>query len=108
MKRGDLFRVYRGARSDPKDFRVFAVVSRGPLIDSRHSTVICAPVYSAQHGISTQVLLDSDDGMKSPCSIHCDELMSLPKTILTDFVSSLSSTKISLLNRALAVAVGLT
>jgi mRNA interferase MazF len=47
MKRGDFFRVYRGAQHDPKDYRVYLIVSRQELIDSPFSTVICAPVYSS-------------------------------------------------------------
>src|SRR2546421_9517658 len=47
---------------DPKKFRVFVVVSRPVLIDSRFSTVICAPVYSSQHGLSTQVLIGVEEG----------------------------------------------
>jgi mRNA interferase MazF len=55
MRRGDLFRVYRGNNTDAKDFRVFVVISRQLLINSKFSTVICAPIYSAHDGISTQV-----------------------------------------------------
>jgi len=43
MKRGDLYRVYKGSKNDPKAYRVFLVVSRQPLIDYGFSTVICAP-----------------------------------------------------------------
>jgi mRNA interferase MazF len=47
--------VYRGSRNDPKDYRVFLVLSRQLLVDSRFSTVICAPVYSKRDGLPTQV-----------------------------------------------------
>jgi len=57
MRRGDFYRVYRGTKYDPKDFRVFLVVSRQAVIDSQFSTVICAPVYSKYDGISTQIAL---------------------------------------------------
>ena len=42
MKRGELYRVFRGSKNDPKNYRVFLIVSRQPLIDFRFSTVICA------------------------------------------------------------------
>jgi hypothetical protein len=35
----------------PKRHRVFVVVSRQVVIDSRFSTVICAPVFSAHDGL---------------------------------------------------------
>jgi mRNA interferase MazF len=44
VKRGHLYRVYKGSVQDPKKYRVFVVVSRQVLIDSQFTTVICAPV----------------------------------------------------------------
>ncbi|MGA9996006.1 MAG: type II toxin-antitoxin system PemK/MazF family toxin [Pyrinomonadaceae bacterium] len=105
MKRGDLYRVYKPSARDPKRFRVFVVVSRPVLIDSRFSTLICAPVYSSHHGLSTQVLIGIDEGMKHESSIHCDELVSLPKSALTDYVGALSPEKIEELNKALRIAL---
>jgi len=46
--------------------------------------------------------------LKHESSIHCDELVSLPKAALTDFVGSLSADKLVKLNQALRFAVGLT
>jgi mRNA interferase MazF len=105
MKRGDLYRVYRGAKKDPKDFRVFIVVSRQELIDTGFSSVICAPVYTKYNEISTQVELGVDDGLKHDSAIYCDELISLPKTMLTDYISNLSNEKMKAVNRALRIAL---
>ena len=106
MKRGDLFRVYRGNNTDTKDFRVFVVISRQLLINSKFSTVICAPIYSAHDGISTQVSLGTEFGLKKDSSIHCDELVSILKSKLTDYIGSLSKLKLEELNEALVNAVG--
>ena len=84
------------------------VVGRQAVIDSRFSSVICAPVYSARHELSSQVPVGIDDGLKHDSAIHCDELVSLSKTALTDYVGTLSPAKIAELNRALAVALDLT
>ena len=105
MKRGDLYRVHKPSAREPKRFRVFVIVSRQVLIDSRYSIVICAPVYSSRHGLSTQVLIGIDEGMKHESSIHCDELVSLPKSVLTDYVGTLSDEKIEELNKALKIAL---
>ncbi|MBI3459831.1 type II toxin-antitoxin system PemK/MazF family toxin [Candidatus Acetothermia bacterium] len=105
MKRGELYRVAHPSARDPKKSRVFVVVSRQVLIDSRFSTVICAPVYSAHDGLSTQVLIGIDEGLKHDSSIHCDELVSLPKPVLTNFVGSLSPQKLDALNKALRSAL---
>ena len=107
MKRGELYRVFKGSRPDPRRHRVFAVVSRQVVLDSRFSTAICAPVYSAHSGLSTQVQVGVEEGLKRDSSIHCDELVSLPKASLTDYVSSLPSNKLRELDRALAVALEL-
>lgn len=106
MTRGELYRV-RHPRGDPKRFRVFCVVSRAALIDSSFSTVTCAPIYSARHGLSTQVPVGPEEGLKHESAIHCDELVSLPKSALTDYVRSLAESRIGELNRALAIALEL-
>lgn len=106
MKRGELYRV-RHPKGDPKRSRVFAVVSRQSLIESAFSTVTCAPVYSVRHGLSTQLSVGTEEGVKHDSAIHCDELVGLPKSVLTDYVGTLSVPRIRELNRALAVALEL-
>jgi len=107
VKRGELYRVAHPSRSDPKRSRVFVVVSRQAVIESRFSTVVCAPVYSAYHGLASQVAVGVEEGLKHLSSIHCDELVSLSKSALTDFVGSLSGAKLEQLNHALAAALEL-
>ena len=105
MRRGELYRVVKPAARDPRKFRVFVVVSRQVLIDSRFSTVICAPVYSAYEGLSTQVPIGVNEGMKHDSGIYCDELVSLPKSMLSHYVGMLPPDKLSLLDRALLIAL---
>ncbi len=107
MRRGEFYRVYKASARDPRRSRVFVIVSRQTLLDSRFSTAICAPVYSSFDGLSTQVRVGVDEGLKDNSSIHCDELISIPKSSLTHFIGTLSLVKIEALNRALAIAVGI-
>jgi mRNA interferase MazF len=107
VKRGELYRVYKGSSEDPKKYRVFVVVSRQVLLDSRFSTAICAPVYSTHDGLSTQVPVGIENGLKRDSSIHCDELVSIPKRALTNFIGTLSPAQMDALDGAVAVAVGL-
>ena len=107
MKRGDLYRVYKASQGDPKKYRVFVVASRQVLIASSFSTVICAPVYTSYDGLSTQVPVGIAEGLKHESSVHCDELLSILKSALTDFVGRLGEAQLSALDRALAVAVGI-
>lgn len=107
MRRGEIYRVANPSAKDPKRQRFFAIVSRQVLIDSNYSTVICAPVYTAYDGLATQVPIGVEDGVKHESSIHCDNLISLQKSVLTNFVATLSAEKIEKLDHALAIALDL-
>jgi mRNA interferase MazF len=107
VKRGELYLVRKPGSRDPRRQRVFVLVSRQALIDSRYSTVICAPIYSKHDGLSTQIRVGTGEGLKSESSIHCDELVSLPKSMLTHYVGSLRPSSVADLNRALAISLAL-
>ena len=106
MRRGELYRVKK-PEGDRRDSRVFLVVSRQALIDSRFATVVCAPIYSRGDDLSTQVPVGPDQGLKHDSWIMCDNLVSLQKAQLTDYVGSLSGSLSSQLNRALRSALEL-
>jgi mRNA interferase MazF len=108
VKRGELYRVRHPSGADPRRSRVFVVVARQAVIDSRFSSVTCAPIYSAFHGLSSQVAVGVNEGLKHESAIHCDELVSLSKSALTDYVGTLGPAKLVELNVALAIALGLT
>ncbi|HEV3512933.1 MAG TPA: type II toxin-antitoxin system PemK/MazF family toxin [Candidatus Sulfotelmatobacter sp.] len=107
MRRGDIFRVHKPKQDDPKRYRFYVVVSRQDLIDSTYSSVVCAPVYTKGRGLSTQVPVGSNEGLKHDSWISCDNLRSILKSELTQFVGSLSTTKMDEVNTALAIALDL-
>ena len=109
MKRGDLYRVKRPNTpdGDPRAYRIYVVVSRQVLIDSGYSTVICAPVYSRFDGLSTQIAVGINEGLKRSSSVHCDTLVSLPKAVLTNYLGKLEEATLFELGRALRVALAL-
>jgi mRNA interferase MazF len=86
---------------------VFVIVSRQSLIDTRFSTLICAPVFSLGQGMSTQVPIGINEGMKHESWIQCDGLVSIRKSELRHYVGSLSQRKLADLDRALATALDL-
>jgi len=106
VKRGDIYRV-RKPGGDPKKSRAFVIVSRQTLIDSRFSTVVCAPVYSRRDGLATQVDVGINEGLKHDSSINCDNLVSISKSALTDFLGSLSHARVEELDHALRIALAL-
>jgi mRNA interferase MazF len=107
MKRGELYLVEKPGSQDPRKRRVFVIVSRQRLVDSQFSTLICAPVYSRHDGLSTQVPIGVAEGLKKESSIHCDELVSLPKSVLTNYVGSLKAAALAALSTALTVSLEL-
>jgi mRNA interferase MazF len=92
---------------DPKQYRTFTIVSRQALIDSRFSTVICAPVFISGAGLSTQVAVGPEEGLKHSSWIMCDNLVSIRRADLTNYVGALSGSKLQGLNHALKMALEL-
>jgi mRNA interferase MazF len=85
--------VRRGNRGDPREFRVFVIASRQLLVDSRYFDADLRPrPFGPRRAVH---------------SIQGDELVSIPKTMLTDFVGRLSPAKLQLLNRTLIISLDL-
>ncbi len=98
MERGNLYQVKNPSRIEPKKFRVYVVVSSREFILLNYPTVICASIYTNCIGLPSEVEVGIDEGLKHDSCIHCDELISIEKSKLTNFVGSLSEQKIKELN----------
>ena len=48
-----------------------------------------------------------EEGLKHDSAIYCDELISFPKSILTDYVGALPDEKMELVNTALRIALAI-
>ncbi len=106
MRRGDIYRVHK-PETDPKKYRCYVLVSRQVLIDSTYATVVCAPIFTNGRGLSTQVAVGQNEGLKHDSWIVCDNLRSVAKSDLTHFLGSLSWLKIAELDEALRAALAL-
>jgi mRNA interferase MazF len=106
MRRGELYRVYRPV-GDPKQYRTFVIVSRQTLIDTRFPNLICAAVMTEGQDLATQVSIGVEEGMKHQSWIHCDDLRSIPRGELRQYVGSVRPAKMHRLNTALAISLGL-
>ncbi|GAB6390641.1 MAG: type II toxin-antitoxin system PemK/MazF family toxin [Treponematales bacterium] len=102
-----MYLVTLASQTDTKRQRVYVVVSRQELIDSAYSTVVCAPVYTNFEGLSTQVKVGVEEGLKHESAVRCDELISIRKSQLTGYIGSLPPHKLRELNDALAIALGI-
>jgi mRNA interferase MazF len=107
VKRGELYRIERPSKRDPKRFRVYVIVGRNDLFSTTFQTVICAPIHSNCIGLRTEVEVGVNEGLKHDFCIRCDELVSVDRSELTNFIGSLSRQKLQELNRALKVALEL-
>jgi mRNA interferase MazF len=64
-------------------------------------------LFSAGHGLLTQVAVGTDEGLKHPSWIMCDNLVSLRKSDLSHYVGSLGPSKLAELDAALRAALDL-
>jgi hypothetical protein len=53
LKRGELYRVYKGAKGDPKNYRVYVIVSSQARVVVPHSLLI--EMFS-DRGVGTMIL----------------------------------------------------
>lgn len=83
------------------------VVSRQTLCDSAADKVVCAPINSGDHGRSTEVEVGTEEGLKHPSVINCDQLVVVPKASLTNYLGVISLKKRAALNSALRIALDL-
>lgn len=107
MRRGELYRVRKPGGRDPKQSRVFVIVSRDTVVNTAFPTVICAPIHTGADGLSTQVPIGPESGLKHPSYVLCDGLVSVTKSRLTDYVGVLRGESLLALDQALAIAVGI-
>ena len=107
MRRGDVYLVKKPSSADPKRQRAFVVVSRQVLLDSDYATVVCAPVYTKNSGLSTQVAVGPEEGLKHESAVHCDGIVSLPKAVLKNYIGRLDSMKLRALDESLRVALSI-
>ena len=108
MNRGEIYRTRQRVpeRGDKPGF--YVVVSRQFVAENEDiSTVICAPVYGEVLGLSTEVVLGPEDGLKRTSSVRCDFLALMFKSKLTSYVGSMKPKRLAELDRALALALDL-
>ena len=108
MRRGEIYRTRERVPERGGKPGFYVIVSRSFIANNDDvSTVVCAPVYSEVLGLTTEVVLGPDDGLPRTSAVRCDFLALMFKRKLTQFVATLSPSKTTELNHALAVALDL-
>jgi mRNA interferase MazF len=108
VTRGEIYRTRERVPERGGKPGFYVVVSRAFVAEhDAVSTVVCAPIYSQILGLTTEVVVGPRDGLPRACAVRCDFLTLMFKARLTEFVATLSSERITELNRAVATALDL-
>jgi mRNA interferase MazF len=70
------------------------------------NALLVVPATRTVRGIATEVRLGPEDGMPSECALTLDNLLPVPKALLTERITRLGAGKLAELCAALNVAAG--
>ena len=102
VARGDV-RLYDFAPPDKK--RRVVVLTRDSAI-AYLSTVTVAPITSTVRDVPSEVVLNEDDGMKSPCAVNLHHPVTVSQQRLGKRVAHLSSARMSEICGAVRFTLG--
>ncbi len=103
MKRGEV-RWYKFKSPDKK--RPMVILTRNTILEYL-SDVTVAPITSTIRDIPSEVLLTSEDGMKSDCAINCDHIQTVSKSKIGSLITTLSNNKIKDLRSAMCFSLNI-
>ncbi|MDZ4825966.1 MAG: type II toxin-antitoxin system PemK/MazF family toxin [Actinomycetota bacterium] len=101
------------ARGDVWDADIPGVGSHPVVVATRDTAIpaltslICVLVTSSVHGHVAEVELGATEGLGHECAANCDNLFTLPKSVLSRRRGRLGPAKLTALDQALTIALGL-
>ena len=102
IARGDV-RLYTFAPPDKK--RPVVVLTRNSAIEYL-ATVTVAPITTTIRGVPSEVALNEDDGMKTPCAVNLHNAVTVSQERMGKRVAQLSPGRMKEVCAALRFAVG--
>lgn len=102
IARGDV-RLYQFAAPDKN--RPVLVLTRDSAI-AYLSTVTVAPVTSTVRGVPSEVMLNEEDGMKTPCAVNLHNAITVSQQHLGKRVAHLNSSRMNEVCSALRFSLG--
>jgi len=102
IDRGDV-RLYQFAPPDKQ--RPVVVLTRNSAIDYL-STVTVAPVTSTIRGVPSEVVLNEEDGMKTPCAVNVHNVTTVSQDRLGRRVAQLNSRRMHEICGAMRFSLG--
>jgi mRNA interferase MazF len=101
MKRGEVWWVDLPA---PAGRRPAVLLSRDAAYRVR-AAITVAPVTRTLRNIPVEVVLDRSDGLPARCVINLDDVTTLPKVLIKQRITALSSEKIQQVDQAIRFAL---
>jgi len=103
MRRGE---VWWAELPQPIGRRPVLLLSRDTAYRVR-TAVTVAVITRTIRNIPTEVPLDQEDGMPAKCVVNLDDILTIPKSRLTERITALSPEKMSAVAKAIAFALEL-
>ena len=101
------------ARGDVWDADVPGVGTHPVVVITRDSAIpvltslLCALVTSSFHGHVAEVEVGRAEGLDHDCAVNCDNLFTLPRSVLVRRRGRLGPQQLDQLDRALVIALGI-
>lgn len=103
MQRGE---IWWAELPKPAGKRPVILLSRDKAIAIRQFVTI-AEISTTIRNIPVEVLLGEKDGLPKTCAVNLDVINTIPKSLLKNFICSLSKEKLLKVDSALKFALGL-
>ena len=103
MKRGE---VYWYTLKSPDKLRPVLILTRSSVIPYLN-TVTIAPITSRIRDIPSEVFLTTEDGMPTECAANFDNIQTVDKSKLGEFITQLSFERLEEVREAVYFALGL-
>lgn len=101
MSRGEIWWVEH-PETGRRPYLVLTRETAVPVVER----VIAIPATRTIRGISSEVLLDGDDGMPEPCALTFDDIAAVSKSLFIERITRLGVERMTQVCRALAIATG--
>ncbi len=102
IERGEV-RLFRFPPPDKP--RLVLVLTRGSAIRYL-ANVTVAPITSTIRGVPSEVVLDTDDGMKGPCAVNLHNLVTVSKSGFGRHVATLREDRLRAVCAGIAFSLG--
>ena len=103
MRRGE---VWWADLPLPAGRRPVLLLSREAAYKVR-SSITAAVITRTIRSIPVEVLIGKEDGMPAKCAVNLDEIITIPKSLLVERITALSSEQMAAVARAIAFALDL-